>query len=444
MSFANVHNQCLPRTRWHVETPSELTPEQLAEAQQGQPFPGGRQGKGDRRWRIALYSHDTMGLGHKRRNLLIAQTLSTSTLNADVLMISGMGDASGRETLEGVDCLTLPALYKNANGQYQARRLGLELADIIQLRSHLICTAIQQFQPHVLIVDNVPRGAVRELDPTLEYIASQPHMRCVLGLRDILDTPATVQRDWQRSDNEMAIRRYYDAIWVYGDPAVYDLRNTCNFFPDITAKMRFLGYLNPRARLRSTPPGLRARVASLALPHDNLVLCLVGGGQDGAALATAFAQSTFPTDTIGVLLTGPFMPQEQQRKLAALVAKNPQLRLVDYLEEPTLLLERASRVVAMGGYNTTCEVLALQKPALLVPRVTPRQEQWIRAKRLQEMGLIAMLHPNHLSSETITHWLHQPLSPTSSIPINFSGLDNLLTELQRLLSTTPMSTAQAS
>src|SRR5262245_48905567 len=39
---------------------------------------------GDRqRCRIALYSHDTMGLGHMRRNLLIAQTLACSSLPAD-------------------------------------------------------------------------------------------------------------------------------------------------------------------------------------------------------------------------------------------------------------------------------------------------------------------------------------------------------------------------
>ncbi|MGK7958735.1 MAG: glycosyltransferase, partial [Crocosphaera sp.] len=42
--------------------------------------------------RIAFYSHDTMGLGHKRRNLLIAQSLAHSPLNTDILVISGMSD----------------------------------------------------------------------------------------------------------------------------------------------------------------------------------------------------------------------------------------------------------------------------------------------------------------------------------------------------------------
>ena len=35
--------------------------------------------------------------------------------------------------------------------------------------------------------------------------------------------------------------------------------------------------------------------------------------------------------------------------------------------------------MAMGGYNTFCEILSLDKPALIVPRKTPRLEQSIRA-----------------------------------------------------------------
>ena len=162
----------------------------------------------ERRLRIVLYSHDTMGLGHKRRNLLIAQALGASDINADILMISGMRDASDSPMPDGVDYLTLPALYKRAAGQYRSRRLSLVLQEMIELRSQLICTAVKSFQPDVLIVDNVPRGAVRELDATLEYVKAQPHIHCVLGLRDVLDTPAAVQRDWQRADSAAAIRRY--------------------------------------------------------------------------------------------------------------------------------------------------------------------------------------------------------------------------------------------
>jgi predicted glycosyltransferase len=47
--------------------------------------------------------------------------------------------------------------------------------------------------------------------------------------------------------------------------------------------------------------------------------------------------------------------------------------------------------VAMGGYNTFCEVLSLDKRALIVPRTEPRLEQLIRASRAAELGLVSML-----------------------------------------------------
>ena len=34
----------------------------------------------------------------------------------------------------------------------------------------------------------------------------------------------------------------------------------------------------------------------------------------------------------------------------------------------------------MGGYNTYCEILSFDKPALIVPRMRPRLEQLIRAR----------------------------------------------------------------
>jgi predicted glycosyltransferase len=45
----------------------------------------------------------------------------------------------------------------------------------------------------------------------------------------------------------------------------------------------------------------------------------------------------------------------------------------------------------MGGYNTFCEILSFDKRALIVPRTTPRLEQFIRASRSQEYGLVKML-----------------------------------------------------
>jgi hypothetical protein len=59
----------------------------------------------------------------------------------------------------------------------------------------------------------------------------------------------------------------------------------------------------------------------------------------------------------------------------------------------------------MGGYNATIEALSFGKPTLIVPRVRPRLEQWIRAERLRVLGLVDVLHPDELSPDRLSRWL---------------------------------------
>lgn len=210
-------------------------------------------------------------------------------------------------------------------------------------------------------------------------------MRCVLGLRDVLDDPAAVRRDWQRADNETAIRRYYDAVWIYGDPQVYDLRREYDFSPEVVAKMLPLGYFNQCDRLQYLGQSWQETLKAWDLPA-RFVLGAVGGGQDGETLAIAFAQIPFTAENPGVLLTGPFMPESVRQTLGAIAQHNPHLTILPSCPEPTILMAAAERVIAMGGYNTTCEILSFQKPALIIPRIKPRQEQWLRATRLKKIG----------------------------------------------------------
>ena len=55
------------------------------------------------------------------------------------------------------------------------------------------------------------------------------------------------------------------------------------------------------------------------------------------------------------------------------------------------LMACAAGVVAMGGYNTFCEILSFDKKALIVPRTRPRLEQFIRAQSARQQKLAEML-----------------------------------------------------
>lgn len=386
--------------------------------------------------RIALYSHDTMGLGHMRRNLLIAQALRAQMPSATLLIISGAREASTYWMPPGVDCLTLPALSKEGAGRYTSRSLTLALDELVALRGRLILSAVQSFAPNVFVVDNVPRGALQELDATLEHLRDCRHTRCVLGLRDVLDDPVTVAHEWKASENLDAVRRYYDAVWVYGDRRVYDLPREYGWPSDLADRISFTGYFDQRRRF--APEEFAAQQdPTLANGHTELALCMVGGGQDGVDLADAFTRATFPRSMQGLLLLGPYMPHATRQEISERVRARPNLRTLDFHAEPTALLRQAHRVIAMGGYNTTYEILSFDKPALIVPRVRPRQEQWIRAERLQALGLLDVMHPDHVAPETVSHWLAgQPRAPSQSrTHLDFSAIERLPRLLARLMST---------
>jgi predicted glycosyltransferase len=334
----------------------------------------------------------------------------------------------------------LPALRKEGNGQYQARHLDLSLDELIGLRGRSIAAALEAFAPDVFIVDKVPRGAVNELDPALKSLRQNKRTRWVLGLRDVLDDPATVRREWDEADSDEVVRDDYDAVWVYGDPAVYDPVTEYGFDPEVAAKVRYTGYFDYRQRSRvADTDGGQEFLVRLAEFPDRLALCMVGGGQDGAQLAEAFGRADFPPGMTGVMLAGPFMPPEAQQRLDHRAAANPRLRILKFVTDTGLLLDRADRVVAMGGYNTVCEVLSYEKPALVVPRVQPRREQLIRAERLRDLGLLDLLRPENLSPRALTEWLARDLStrPPARDRIDLNGLTNLPPLLAELLEAPP-------
>ncbi len=381
--------------------------------------------------RIAFYSHDTMGLGHKRRNLLIAQSLAHSSLNTDILIISGMSDMTKVGTHPNIEYLTLPALYKTKEGQYQARRLDMSLDAIIKLRSQVIQVAIKNFQPDVFIVDNVPRGAQGELDRTLKYLRNQGKTLCILGLRDILDQPEVIIPSWKKTKNEETIARFYDNVWIYGDATVYDAIKKYQFSAGVAAKTRYTGYLDQRDRLNYTKSQEKQPITQKSQP---LALCLVGGGQDGYQLAKGFTQAQLPQSTNGVIITGPLMPSQLRQQLHHEAKNRPNLQVLDYVSEPTLWLQKADCVVAMGGYNTTCEILSFEKRALIVPRIQPREVQLIRAQRLQALGLVDMLHPNDITPTALSQWLCQDVvQPNVHENIDFKGLQRIPQYLGEML-----------
>lgn len=381
--------------------------------------------------RIALYSHDACGLGHMRRNLAIAQALSDGPHRA-VLLLAGAREAALFPMPTGTDCVALPALGKDGGGGYCPRSLALSYAEVLALRSGMVRSALENFAPNVLIVDKLPLGVGDELRPALEELTERGDTQVVLGMREVLDEPSVVCREWIERGYERALEEHYDAVWVYGDRRVYDPVAEYGLSRAVASKVRYSGYIDRRDGAPTR--GSDRHLEQLELPPGRLLLCMVGGGEDGQAIAQAFASAPLPPDTNGVLVTGPLMPADARARLRRRGEASRRLRVLEFVEDPGPLVEAADSVVAMGGYNAVCELLAAGKRALIVPRVRPRQEQLIRAQRLSALGLVDMLHPRELSSRALGSWLAAQGEgrPEARDLIDLDGLSRLPAMLEEL------------
>jgi predicted glycosyltransferase len=217
----------------------------------------------------------------------------------------------------------------------------------------------------------------------------------VLGLRDILDSPAAIRAEWRAKKHSEAILERYATVLCYGDPSVFDPISEYGLRREVAERIRFTGYLADDV-LAPNGPKVRRRYVT---GGGRLAVCTLGGGKDAAHIADAFLSAVERLRTrgwTGVLITGPYMARDDVDRLRRHRAARwvPLIRMVDDLPS---YLDAADVAVCMGGYNTSCEVLALGVPAVMVPRVQPRQEQLMRAERLAARGLVQLLHPNQLT-----------------------------------------------
>ena len=243
-----------------------------------------------------------------------------------------------------------------------------------------------------------------------------------------MDEPALLLREWKRKKVLPALEHLYDEIWVYGLADFADPLQGVACPAAVRSKMIYTGYLRRAVpHLKTTEPPVR---------RPPYVLVTVGGGDDGMAvldwvLAAYEHDRRIPLGA--VIVTGPFMAPEQQRHFRERAERMRRIEVLTFDAHLELLMERAVGVVAMAGYNTFCEILSLDKRAILVPRVLPRREQVMRAERAASLELAYMLDPEgphepEIMTTALRNLLDQPLPSTRRAAEMLNGL-SVITDL---------------
>ena len=338
--------------------------------------------------RILIYSHDSFGLGHLRRCRSIAHSLVGRYKGLSVLILSGSPIIGSFDFKARVDFVRIPGVIKLKDGEYTSLGLHIDLEQTLSMRESIIYHTAVSFKPDIFIVDKEPTGLQGEVTSTLEMLKQQGTVN-VLGLRDIMDEAKQLSLEWERKQVPPILENLYHDIWVYGLDEMGSPIDGLGLSSAITRKITFTGYLDREL------PSDRNWVAPIDL-EDPFLLVTAGGGGDGAELVD-WVISAYESDSQlsqrAVIVTGPFMQASDQQSFHERCEALAKVEILTFDSHIELLMERASGIVAMGGYNTFCEILSLDKPALIIPRSVPRQEQLIRAERAVRLGLVSMLNP---------------------------------------------------
>jgi predicted glycosyltransferase len=389
--------------------------------------------------RVMMYSHDTFGLGHIRRSRAIANALVKSHDEISILIVSGSSLAGSFNFGGGIDFVRVPGIIKNEDGSYASADLRLDIEEVTALREGLIRQTAEIFRPDIFIADKEPAGFRGEILPTLVRLGAMGTHR-ILGIRDVLDERAVLRAEWHRKGAMRTLVEHYDDVLIYGVSAFHEPLRDIGLPPEIERRLVYTGYLE-----RSVPAGPPA-IRYPRSTKEPFLLVTAGGGGDGHGMID-WVNSAYENDPglplPAVIVFGPYMSRSQRRAFLDRIDRLDNIETIAFDPKIERLMSRATAIVAMGGYNTFCEILSFDKPALLVPRSRPRQEQTIRARRAAELGLVSVLEDPMDSgaawrdplamAAALRRLANQPPPSSASLPGLLHGLGGVCAHVEPLL-----------
>ena len=373
--------------------------------------------------RLLIYSHDSYGLGHLRRCQTIANHLSAMHDDLSVLIISGSPVVGSFDLHPRVDFIRVPGIVKLDNNNYAPTALGVSTEELMEIRSVIILETAKRYKPDVFLVDKEPLGLKGEVRDSLAYLKANG-TKNILGIREVMDDPERLREEWERKGATEAVDTLYDEIWVYGPKVVYEPLEGVGLADKTMERLRYTGYLRRAIGEFSeeTPD-----------EEEPYILVTAGGGNDGDVMIDWLISAYESDPTLphrAKIVFGPFLSTDERTGFRDRIAKLDRIQAINFHTNMEALVDGAAGLVTMGGYNTFCEILSFDKPALIVPRTHPRLEQYIRATRAHELGLAQLLLPNgDNTAARMAKALHglrsQPRPSEARIPGLLAGLEQI-------------------
>jgi len=356
--------------------------------------------------KIIQYSQHVLGVGHFFRSLEISKALRAH----EVILVCG-GPPIDVSLPQHVREVRLPELEMDQEFQgLRTSQSGHSVQEIKAQRGQQLLRLFADESPDLFLVELYPFGrkAFRhELDPVLQSLRNESLRRCrvVCSVRDILVEKENPQKHETRTVD--VLNRFFDAVLVHADPALFKINETFSRIKEITAPIVYTGYI-----AQSPQPGARRQIRrQMNLgPNDHLIVASAGGGHVGAKLLEAVIEAVARIEIRPLpylhVLAGPFIHPDNYNRLQRL--SGDRVTVETFTPDFVSYLAAADLSVSMGGYNTTMNLLASGVAALVWPFAQNR-EQRMRAARLADRGHLNVLTDEDLAPERLAECVTQML-----------------------------------
>ncbi|MDJ0624726.1 MAG: glycosyltransferase [Desulfocapsaceae bacterium] len=346
---------------------------------------------------VLIYAQDGRGVGHVSRSVAIGMALRRRYSDKKVLLMTGyrhcqmlIGDAP-------LDWLKLPAyetLIIDGKAKGKKGETNLKNCYLGPARSYLLKSVIEEMKPRVILVDHLPMGRRDELVASLNMTAGTD-TKWLLGVRAY---PGNDKVFWSDDAREVFAEHYSSLLW-YGNLAIPGKEQRDRLAAHFNTNPADLGYVSRLLEMQHWQPATKTKVTGVfSLPWlSESSIKLLG-------MLMHFLQKRAGKNEFYRIYTQTAELEKRAPDLRSQLEELPNCDVCQASNSYFQDLQSAKLLVCYGGYNSLCDILATNVPAVVILRDMQDQEQADHVQRLQEeaAGLIIGL-PEQTLEETELH-----------------------------------------
>ncbi len=390
-----------------------------------------------RKPRAMIFVESDQGFGHF--NIVDRISKELVEKGADVAIVSGNFDHAGDSfVFSAGEKMILPCVKGAPAGcpGFVGRDGSPYNEQHQQERKAYAAEILNRYQPDVIMFELYPfMNPYRnpELEAVSEWKAGKAHKIPVISLtRDIIHSGSP--------DNTIALLdKHFDEVLVRGCGKIVKLEDSMPEWSDIRVPVSYIGNIVAPMPAPSPTPG---------------PVIVFGGGGHYPHIDNAFFENSIRARAKSIMLS--------QQPWTIIVSENCSEEIFHALCElahreapdgsitvtrPThnesfrQMLADAPATIMRGGYNTSFELAAAQRPFLMIPRPPKateaagkhNDEQRMRAEAMQRHGFCGFVPQEEATPEHIAHALDQQVSKANNVELlNTRGAETCSAQLYEL------------